>query len=106
MRKEALVGAVASALVMVGPAHAANGGASAPVVSSPAGGAPYGVVRDAPAHGRGGPTLSAFSLSRTRIFAYGAAARVVFRIDARASAVPVTAAIYRDRVRVATLRLG
>src|SRR4051812_33965815 len=104
MRKEALLGAVATALLAVGPAHAATGGASVPVAGSPAGGASVGVVRDAPV--RGGPKLAAFSLSRTRIYAYGAAARVAFRIDGRARAVPVTVAVYRDRVRVATLRVG
>jgi murein DD-endopeptidase MepM/ murein hydrolase activator NlpD len=56
-------------------------------------------------HGRAA-VLSQLSVSRSRIYAYGAPARVTFEIDSRARTLPVTLDVYSGASRVASIALG
>jgi murein DD-endopeptidase MepM/ murein hydrolase activator NlpD len=108
MRRDARVAAWIAAflLVPVSAASAATGGATAPASGPPTGGSRPGDPVEAPAPSRRAPVLSAFSLSRAKIFAYGAPVRVSFRIDARVRTVPVTLAFYSGSTLAREVSLG
>lgn len=113
-RSLAVALAVAGAIAAP-PASGATGGVTAPV-SGTGGGAttPAGGTRPAavptpsvPTRVRGKrPTLTAFSVSAKRFYAYGAPLRVSFQIDGPARPVPVSLRVLKGGTLVRTVALG
>jgi murein DD-endopeptidase MepM/ murein hydrolase activator NlpD len=104
MRKDALCAAAIAALVMTTPATASTGGATAPADLPPSGGAP--AADPVPPPSGASPLLSQFSISRARVYAYGPAARVTYRVDAPAAQVPVTLSVTATSGATRTISLG
>jgi murein DD-endopeptidase MepM/ murein hydrolase activator NlpD len=115
--KRALVATLAAAAIVASPAAASTGGTSPSGSSS--GGSSSGGTRPGspasspapPSNTKGGktrarPTLAAFSLSSTRLYAYGSPVRVSFQIDARRTSIPVTLKLLSAGTVVASTPLG
>jgi murein DD-endopeptidase MepM/ murein hydrolase activator NlpD len=104
-----------------GGTSAPNGGSSSPASGTSSGGTSTGGARPGsatptqpsspPRSGtttapRKAPTLTAFSLSSTRLYAYGSPVRVTFRIDGRMKSLPVTLRVLSGSQVVRSVPLG
>jgi murein DD-endopeptidase MepM/ murein hydrolase activator NlpD len=105
----AFLAAFAAAALMASPAAASTGGTAPASGGAPTGGVTPGSVKpgnNEPPRHPARATLSAFSLSSSRFYSYGAALKVSFRIDARRATIPVTLKVLSNGKVVRSTPLG